>query len=36
VDAHIESFASLLKEDHPDVTPKDILEWGNEAIKAST
>ncbi len=36
VDAHIEYFATLLKTDHPEVTPKDILEWGNEAIKSST
>ncbi len=31
VDAHIEYFSALI-EDH-DVTPKEIVEWGNDAIK---
>ena len=35
VDAHIEYFAGLLKDDKEDITPKEIIEWGNEAIKAS-
>lgn len=35
VDAHIEYFAGLLKDDKEEVTPKDIIGWGNEAIKAS-
>jgi hypothetical protein len=35
VDASIENFANLIMKDHPDVDPKDIIGWGNEAIKAS-
>jgi hypothetical protein len=35
VDAHIEYFANMIIKDHPEVDPKDIIGWGNEAIKAS-
>jgi hypothetical protein len=36
VDAHIEQFAGLIKKDSPNVKPKEIIEWGNEAIKKAS
>ena len=36
VDAHIDYFAHELKAIDKDVTPKDIIEWGNEAIKKAS
>jgi len=35
VDAQIDYFAHEIKNVTPEVTPKEIIEWGNEAIKAS-
>ena len=36
VDAHIELFASMIKEESPTIQPKDIIKWGNEAIKKAS
>lgn len=36
VDAHIDRFSELLKEDSPNVQPKEIIEWGNQAIRTQS
>ena len=33
IDAHIEYFGEILKDQYPDVTSKDIIEWGREEIR---
>lgn len=33
IDAHIDVFAEEIKKHSPNVEPKEIIQWGNEAIK---